>query len=312
LWILAILAILSIGIGGRMGLELKLTGYNRDSAAALYLAKAGVKRAAAVVVSNHKDQVSPVDSLKMEDGSCTNNNEESKRLFKDIKVGETGYFIVSYLFSDKQVFYGVQDEGSRVNINTAPKEVIRNLINYLDTTVNSDDIAGNIEDWRDPGDTRQDSSPEYTQEGYKRKDAPFDSVDEILLVKGVEQKLFDNIKGYITVYTTADSGKININTAPLPVLVALGFNDAKAIISARPGPDAPDNTPFSSKGDFTARLPDVKIAPPANPENIELVSYGSNFFRVISKGYASGGRVVKTVTCVISATDGEILYWNEE
>ena len=315
LWILAILAILSIGIGGRMGLELKLTGFNRDSTAALYLAKAGVERAISVILSK-KDHT--VDSLN-EAWSC--NNEDANPLFKEVKIGAAGYFTVSYPFYNKRVFYGSQDEEGRININNAPRDVIARLISSIDPTVaGTDEIAANIDDWRDQDAVRQDGSPEYdyTEEGYKRKDAFFDSVDEVLLVKGVDRGLFDKIKGYITVYPVTNSGcQVNINTAPLPVLEALGFSaeQAGSIIGARAGPDGldgtQDDTPFINKDAFTAYLVNagMSLTPPAN---IGLVSCGSNFFRIESKGYASSGRVVKTVTCVISVTDGSILYWNEE
>jgi type II secretory pathway component PulK len=313
LWILAILAILSIGIGGRMGLELKLTGLNRDSTAALYLAKAGVKRATAVVVNSHTNQVNPVDSLKMGSGSCANNDEKSNPLFKDINVGEAGTFTVSYVFPDKRVIYGVQDEAARVNINNAPHYVIAGLVSCIDPTLDAEAIAANIEDWRGSGNNPQD----YSDKGYSTKNALFDSVDEVMLVKGVDQNLFDKIKGYITVYPIITSGcQINVNTAPLPVLEALGFSGtaAASIISARAGPDGvegtADDTPFISKDAFTTYLSSSNLA--AAFTNTELVSCGSNFFRIVSKGYASSGRVVRTVTCVISAQTGEILYWNEE
>ncbi|MDD4879632.1 MAG: type II secretion system protein GspK [Candidatus Omnitrophica bacterium] len=295
-----------------MGLELKLTGFNRDSAAAMYLAEAGVKRATEVIISK-KDHT--MDALN-ERWSC--NNEEADPLFKDIKIGEAGAFTVSYLFHDKRVFYGVQDEEGRININNAPKDVIARLIVYLDPASAADEISSNIEDWRDPDKARQDGSPEYDyiDEGYGRKDTLFDSSDEVLLVKGMDRGLYDRIKGYITVYPIAGSGcRINVNTAPLPVLKALGFSDADAgaIIATRAGSDGLDGTqddaPFMNKDAFTTYLANAGIA---LPENMGLVSCGSNFFRVVSKGYASGGRVVKTVTCVISVTAGSILYWNEE
>lgn len=311
LWILAILAILSIGIGGRMGLELKLTGFSRDSTAAFYLAKAGVERAIAVL----RNEDHTVDYLN-EKWSC--NNEDSNPLFKEIKIGEAGTFTVSYPFSDKRVFYGVQDEEARININNAPRDVIAGLIAHFDPTV-AYEIAASIEDWRDEDDIRKDGSQEYdeydyTKEGYEKKDALFDSIDEVLLVKGVDRDLFDKIKEYITVYPIASSGcQVNVNTAPLPVLEALGFSptEAETIIAARIGPDTPDNTHFINKDDFIAYLAGAGITP-LTDTNKALVSCGSNFFRVISKGYASSGRVVKTVTCVISVTAGNILYWNEE
>jgi len=289
-----------------MGLELKLTGFYRDNTAALYLAEAGVKRSMAVL----QGEEHAADSLN-EKWSC--NNEEANPLFKDIKVGAAGTFTVSYPFYDKRVFYGFQDEERRVNINNAPKEVIAGLISYLDpANANAVEIAANIDDWRDADTTRPDGSPEYnySAEGYSRKDALFDSVDEVFLVRGVDQALFEKIKGYITVYPVATSAKINVNTASLPVLAALGFSedDAKAIIARRAGEDGiegnADDLPFDSNA-FAVYL--SKLAAPS----ASVVSYGSQYFRIISTGYSSKGRAHKTVTCVASAA-GETLFWYEE
>lgn len=308
LWIMAILAILSIGIGGRIGLELKITGFSRDSSAAFYMAKAGVKRAIAVLQAEDHN----VDSL---DEQWSNNDEETDPLFKDIKIGEAGSFTVSYTLPDKRVLYGVRDEQRRININNAPGEVMARLIAYLDPTADDPaEIAANIEDWRDADGVRKDGYPEYdyAEEGYKRKDDLFDAVDEVLLVKGMEPALFDKMKEHITVYPAVVSdGKINVNTAPLAVFVALGFSEADAatIMAYRDGDGTSEGVSFEDKNSFTAYLSEAGIPLPAG---IALVSCGSTLFRVTSKGYASGGRTFKTVTCVVSGTGGDILFWNEE
>ena len=307
LWILAILAILSIGIGGRMGLDLKLTGFSRDNDSAFYAAKAGVERAAEVV----KDEDHTVDSLN-ERWSC--NLEDKNPLFKDTKIGGACTFTVSYIFSDKRVFYGVQDEERRVNINNAPKDVISRLASYLDPSAGGvDELSANIEDWRDTDSTRPDGSPEYgySAEGYSRKDGFFDSVDEVLLIKGMDAGLFEKVRDYITVYPVIDSGKINVNTAPVAVLYALGFSedDAKAIVAYRAGADGiegtADDAPFgqNSFADYLAKLPS---------DRSDLVVYGSQYFRVISTGYSPNGRAHKTITCVVTSSSGDILFWSEE
>jgi general secretion pathway protein K len=53
---------------------------------------------------------------------------------------------------------------------------------------------------------------------YKAKNDLFDSVEEILLVRGVTREIYDKIRPFVTV---TSSGKVNINTAPKEVLVAL-------------------------------------------------------------------------------------------
>lgn len=315
LWILAILAILSVGVAGRMGLELKLTGFYRDNVKALYLAKAGVERAAAVVSVRDKT----VDSLK---DTWSNNPEDESPLFKQMGVADTGKFTVSYQFSEDRIFYGVQDEERRVNINTAPKEVMQRLIEYLNPDIgDAGELAASIEDWRDADATRKDGTPEYDYpaEGYPRKDSYFDAVEEVLLVKGMTPEVFNNIKDYITLYPKS-SGKLNINTAPLPVLCALGLSadNSSSLITARAGGDGmegtSDDVPFKNLGEFNTFLNGLSATLP--PENVNLPDVKSSYFRIISYGETNNKRGRKIVTCVVGPHPTEqreqILFWGEE
>jgi len=51
------------------------------------------------------------------------------------------------------MLYGLMDEESRININTAPEETLSNLLIYFDIDEdNATEIAGAILDWRDKDD----------------------------------------------------------------------------------------------------------------------------------------------------------------
>ena len=104
-------------------------------------------------------------------------------------------------------------------------------------------IINSVKDWLDSGDDDaitgltgaesdyyQDSDPPYSC-----RNGPFTYIDELLLVRGVTPELFygagakPGMSGYMTVYGITGSnnknftceGKININTAELPVLTSL-------------------------------------------------------------------------------------------
>lgn len=93
-------------------------------------------------------------------------------------------------------------------------------------------IALNVIDWADPDTVKTDIDPStrkvrvgggaegvgYSKLGYKSKDAPFDSTAEVRLVDGMTDRLWCAMRDELTVYNT---GKINVNTAPLPVIKAL-------------------------------------------------------------------------------------------
>lgn len=323
LWILAILTILAVGVAGRMGLELKLTGLYRDNMKVLYLAKAGVERAISVIEAEDH----AIDSLN--ERWSNNSSEEESPLFKEIKVADVGTFTVSYPFNENQTFYGMQDEERRININNAPKEVIRRLIEHLYPDIgDASALAQSIEDWRDTDTTREGGLPEddYSSEGYPRKDNYFDAAEEILLVKDMTPAIFNDIKDYITVYPAKPVGKLNINTAPLPSLVALGFSEAVAgaLINYKRGDDGiegnKDDNYFENQGVLNNYLTELKnngyegTELPA--ESTGLVAFGSEYFRIKSYGETTNKRSHRTIVCITGPHPTEqkqvFLFWNEQ
>ena len=60
---------------------------------------------------------------------------------------------------------------------------------------------------------------------YDCKNSDFEVKEELLLVAGVTPEMFDKIKDCVTVY---GQGAVNVNTATLPVLMALGMDEALA------------------------------------------------------------------------------------
>ena len=112
----------------------------------------------------------------------------------------------------------------------------------------------NIVDWIDKNSV-SDGGKEYYEE-YKVKNDYLDSVEEILLIAGYSPDiLYGNndrttdkppLKEFLTVYS---NGKININTAPKFVLMALGFDNYEVgkILEER------EKKPFFSVDDFVKR-----------------------------------------------------------
>lgn len=90
--------------------------------------------------------------------------------------------------NDQQRDYGVDDEGAKLNINTASRDM---LLKLPGMTV---EIADAIIDWRDEDQTSSENGAEssYYQslpQPYRCKDGPFESVEELLLVKGMTPQL---------------------------------------------------------------------------------------------------------------------------
>ncbi|MRR08304.1 MAG: general secretion pathway protein GspK, partial [Deltaproteobacteria bacterium] len=137
--------------------------------------------------------------------------------------------------------------------------VLKNLLLSMDVSQEkADTIVDSILDWIDSDNLRRLSGAEdeyylSLQVPYRAKNAPFDTLEELLLVKGVTPDiLFGNkerrgIIHYLTIYGT--SSKININAAPKEVLAALpGLTGdaAKRIVDQR------ETAEFKSVSDIQA------------------------------------------------------------
>ena len=137
--------------------------------------------------------------------------------------------------------------------------VLKNLLLSMDVREDKADIiVDSILDWMDSDNLRRlnGAEDEYylsLQVPYRAKNAPFDTLEELLLVKGVTPDiLFGNkerkgIIHYLTIYGT--SSKININAAPKEVLAALpGLTGdaAKRIVDQR------ETAEFKSVSDIQA------------------------------------------------------------
>jgi DNA uptake protein ComE-like DNA-binding protein len=80
--------------------------------------------------------------------------------------------------------FGVEDEGAKVNINTAG---LRQLIMLPGMTA---DVAAAIIDWRDEDETpTQNGAEQESYPNYRVKNGPFETVEELLLVRGVTPEL---------------------------------------------------------------------------------------------------------------------------
>jgi general secretion pathway protein K len=135
----------------------------------------------------------------------------------------------------------IEDEGGRIPLNklvngSTYNAAIRDLLLRLLTgpyfrlpTGQAEEIISSIKDWIDPDDEVTGAGAEggyYAglERPYAAKNAPLDCIEELLMVKGVTRELFygtDELPGLVSCLTVFGDGKINISTAPKPVLRAL-------------------------------------------------------------------------------------------
>lgn len=303
LWILAILAILAVGIGFRVSIEARLSKYNIDRIKGLYLAKAGLFKARDILAKD----TNSYDSIR-ECGIILSPDKELGNVFTE-RLAD-GYFTVSYNEEGKDC-YGMMDEERKININAVPQDVLERLLGE-----DNKDIAASIISWRGTAQTLNGAWDDYYKSltpPYECKHAPFSCIEELMLVKGMKQEIFDSIKDYITVYGNAE-GKSNINTATKRVMLAFGLSDGLAdiIIKTRNGPDnipgTKDDGLFS--GDIAAQL-----GLPECSDRTVLEQYfttnPSIYFRIESRGRVDNSRVDTKIVCVAARGAEKLLHYRE-
>lgn len=149
----------------------------------------------------------------------------------------------AWTFDGYQMGVAIQDEGGKIDLNASGDAAIRQLLNGMGPDAAG--LAGKILDWRDQkGELHRldgATTNSYLASGrdYIPRSGPFQSVDELRLVLGMTPLLFDRLAPAVTVYS--GRSKVNLATAPAPVLMALLGEDEKtaaSTIAARLGADA--------------------------------------------------------------------------
>ncbi|MBL7031787.1 MAG: general secretion pathway protein GspK [Nitrospira sp.] len=200
--------------------------------------------------------------------------------------------------------YIITDEDGKLNINIATQDQLQ--YTFIESGLDADEaaaIADSIIDWRDTNDLHMLNGAEEDyyrdlDEPYSCKDGPFDSIEELLLVKGMtEEILYGSIvnedeektySGVVESLTVNGSKNINVNTAPMVVMEAvIGINAAENIILQR---DAGPVSEITGNGKLT-----------------------SEFFTIISKGTNADGSIKRLVKAVVHNRSDkmEIIYWND-
>ncbi|HDH34136.1 MAG TPA: general secretion pathway protein GspK [Nitrospirae bacterium] len=211
--------------------------------------------------------------------------------------------IDQYLGTNSKLKVVIEDENSKFNINSIIYEngstdekalsSLKKLLDYLN--INSD-LALLLADWIDP-----DSEPRLPYSEDTAKDTFFWSVDELILVKGIDKDTFEKIVPYITV-SEKWGRKININTAEIPVLVSLHKDMtetlAKRIVEYR------ENSPFEEWSQVQ-RVSGMKTI---GQELAGTVQSKSTEFRITST--ATVNEITRVIESIID-TSKTVFFWRE-
>ena len=224
----------------------------------------------------------------------------------------------------------IQDESGKININTVSEEQLRLLIEASGINEQDGDvIADSILDWRD-GDTlyrlngAEDDYYQSLDPPYDARNGRIETIEELLLIRGITADYFYGhpertpdgsviykygLSRFLTVYSTRSQSRINVNYAPLPVLLSIPgmpLQAAKMIYERRL------TQPFKNLADVTREIPAPLGANVLSRLSVEQ----TGVFTLTASAQAENSRARRIIRAVVTLSRGNnseyrTLYWNE-
>jgi general secretion pathway protein K len=156
------------------------------------------------------------------------------------------------------------------------------MLEYLETNTEAAEL---IADWID----------EDWESGQPSRNAPLESVEEILQIPGIDNETYAKLRPYITVH---GSGMINVNLAEAPVLASISqYIDTERILQDR------------EDGYYSENDKPVDLGAAGSDAERLTITYSSNIYRVVSTVETTDG-LERTIECVLNEAGG-VLHWRE-
>jgi len=229
LWTFAVLAVLAAEFARAMRDDAQSTLNFRQETMGHYVAIAGINEAILAISSARESDFDPavdVDTL--------HEDEQSGRSTMQTLLQGDGQWVHA-TFDGVPYELRAQDEGGRVPLNDADDEMIRLImLNLGYTELEAETVSDSILDWTDDDDLHrpngaEDQYYEALPRPYRARNGPFESVEELLLVRGVTQQMFygtDVVPGLRDIFSVFnDSKRINLRSMTPAVMMALGGLD---------------------------------------------------------------------------------------
>jgi general secretion pathway protein K len=222
----------------------------------------------------------------------------------------------------------IQDESGKISLNIASEPQLRALMTAIGIPKEDGDIiTDSILDWKDPDNLHhlngaESDFYETLSPPYKARNGRFDTIEELLLVRGVTPTYFygyperapDGSVAYkyglsrcFTVYS--EKNQINVNFAPLPVLMSIpGMppEAAQAIYERR------RIKPFKNNSEITS-----EILMNLGAGTMPLTTTQTDIYTLCASAHAANSKARRVLRAVINLGQGgenvpyQTLYWNE-
>jgi general secretion pathway protein K len=284
LLVVALLMTLVLEFDRSVRLEHRAAGNYRDATAAFYLAKAGLEEGRALLAA---DQLS---------GSTSDNLTEAWALPGETPLG-AGMMRVSIV--DEERYFPIN---SLVSDNVVNVERVAQFQRLLRALQIDDRLADAVVDWIDQNDVALPDGAESDYYGslsppYRAHNGPIDSIEELRLIKGVTDDVYNRLAPHLTAMQSGDILRVNLNTADPLVLGALDPDLTPDLVNR-----LIDNRPIESLQDIGAILG----SGPLTSRLLSVASVTSDFFTIEAEGIVNG--ISKTVIMQTSR-DAQAPLW---
>lgn len=223
LWVLVLLSVIVGEFCHAMRTEVNITRNFKETTQSYYIATAGLNQAVSQLTANQGKPFKPAPE----------GDEADDKIRWRVNAE-----IPAIAFAQGRFEVRIDNESGKVNINKAGRGLLRLMLDGFELDdADKDIIVDSILDWRDKDSLRRLHGAENDYylslpNPYQCKNSDFDSVEELLLVRGIGREIFyGGLKDRVTVYQdkTAEEKPqtaININAAAPALLRALpGMTD---------------------------------------------------------------------------------------
>ena len=323
LWTVLILSLLIGAMAYEMHIEAGITSYARKRMKAQVAARGGVEYAKFLLAKSYD-----ISAFEGEDEE----KEAQRTLAKNLSRG-IGVSAAQVEMGGSTAKVDILPEAGRRNVNKLGDEDWEELLDQAGVPEEDwPELIDCFMDWTDAGDEHRLNGAEegdayYKEQGYEPKNAPLDTVDELMLIKGFTPAIVyggpppdpksEPLRGISHLLTTFGDGKVNVNTASREVLMTLTADNGKMmdewvvddILKYRGGDDGLPNT----KDDGFESVQEAISKTGMDPSLAGKISVADRqFVRVTSIGENNG--VESGVWAIFEVGDNKVtpIYWREE
>jgi general secretion pathway protein K len=209
----------------------------------------------------------------------------------------------------------IENESGKININYADESLLKIMLDSFELDdMEKRDIVDSILDWRDADNLHrlngaEDDYYRSLPDPYDCKDGPFDSIEELLLVKGVTSELFyekglqnlltavyykelEKLEKPISSSKAIDFTKVDINAAPPEILRAFPQMDMTIIDEIRLFREEKDFKNLNELATVVGSSAFQAISPYITMDD-------SDYFTIESLGMVEGSSIRHTIKALI-------------